>query len=437
MITIIKKHIKKVYLFLALSYSVLLPIIMMLNYKFKFHNNNFKLFPKIIYIIAIISFITFIIDMVIHKTNIINFFKNNKSCIFLVLSFIFLTIACINAKNIEFAIFGNEFRFSGILSYLFYAFLAILGYNLTLKHRNIFFRTTIYLTTIISILSLLKLDFIQGFLFDEYTGVFFNTNHFATFIVYTIIITIFTFYNDKNISISILDYICYAIQIFMLIVNDTFGCYLAILFILIINIIFAIKNKLILKYILILLAFIIFSITITVKENFDRLAYDLNVIKEFTIKYPNLNEEEHDMYINDQIRYLGTYRGELWYYTFDLIKKKPLIGYGLENITNEYEENYIMESGNDMPHNLLLYLWVSGGIFTLLFYLIANLLILIKYRIYFYKNSYITVIYFIIIGHLFQSMFNNTLFYTTSMYAILFGMIYKNFEKKETTKLDN
>lgn len=62
------------------------------------------------------------------------------------------------------------------------------------------------------------------------------------------------------------------------------------------------------------------------------------------------------MYINDHIRYLGIYRGELWYYTFDLIKKKPIIGYGLENIINEYKDNYTMESGNDMPHNLILYL---------------------------------------------------------------------------------
>ncbi len=431
MITFIKKHIKKVYLFLAISYAVVVPIIMMLNYKFKFHNNNFKLFPKIIYIVAILSFITFVIDTIIHKTNIIIFLKNNKSSLFLVISFIFLTIACLNSKNIEFAIFGNQFRFSGILSYLFYAFLAILGYKLTLKHRNIFFRAIIYLTTIISILSLIKINFIQEFLFSEYTGVFFNKNHFATFLIYTIIITIFTFYNDKKLSISILDYVCFVIQIFMLIINDTFGCYITILFILIINIVFAIKNKLFLKYGLMLLAFISFSITITVKENFDRLSYDLNVIKEFATKYPDLSEEEHEMYINDQIRYLGNYRGELWYYTLDLIKKKPLIGYGLENITKEYEENYIMESMNDMPHNLILYLWVSGGIFTLLSYLIANILILIKYRKNFYKSSYLTVIYFIIIGHLLQSMFNNTLFYTTSMYAILFGMIYKTIPPKE------
>ena len=436
MISLIKKHRKKAYLFLALSYSIILPIVLMLNYKFKFHDNVFKLFPNLISVIAIITIIIFLIDCIINKTNIIKFIKNNKSCIFFCLSFIFLSIASLNSKNTQLSIFGTDYRFGGILSYLFYIFLAILGYKLTEKHRKIFFRSTIYVTTIISILSLINSNITQQFFFSEYSGIFFNINHFATFLVYTIIITIFTFYNDKNIFLSILDYICFVILIIMLIVNNTFGCYLAILFILIINIIFIIKNKLYIKYLLLILSFIILSITIKIdgnwylKDNFESLLIDLNIIKGYTENYSNFNEEENKNYVDSFIIYMGSYRGELWYYTIDLIKKKPLIGYGLESLNNEYK-NYSMQSGNDMPHNLILHLWVCGGIFTLLFYLIGNILILIKNRKSFYENNCLTIIYFIILGHLFQSMFNNTLFYVTSIYAIFFGMIYNNLKQKK------
>ena len=125
---------------------------------------------------------------------------------------------------------------------------------------------------------------------------------------------------------------------------------------------------------------------------------------------------------------MGSYRGELWYYTLDLIKKKPLIGYGLENLAMEYK-NYPMHSNEDLPHNLILHLFVCGGIFTLIFYLLANIIVLLKNKESFYKNNSLTIIYYIILGHLFQSMFNNTLFYVTSIYAIFFGMIYNDFQK--------
>ena len=436
MIQFIKKNIKYIYLLLALSYSCLLPIVLMLNYKFKFHNNVFILFPKFISIIAILSVIIFIVDTIINKNNIFKFIKNNKSCIFLALSFIFLSIACFNSKNVDLSIFGQKYRYGGLISYLFYIFLAILGCKLTEKNRKIFFRTIIYLATIISILALINSQDTRQFLFYQYTGVFFNTNHFATYLVYAIIITMFTFYNDKNICLSIFDYICFIILNAMLIVNNTFGCYLTIIFILIINIMFIIKNKLYIKYILLILAFILLSLTIEidgkwlVKDNFVELLTDLNIIKQYTENYSDFTEEENLHYINSHIIYTGSYRGELWYYTFDLIKKKPFIGYGLESLELEFK-NYNMDSRNDMPHNLYLYLWVCGGIFTLLFYLIGNGVVLIKNRKSFYQNNSISIIYFVILGHLFQSIFNNTLFYVTSAYAILFGMIYNNFKQSK------
>lgn len=427
------KILKRTYIVLALYYTVIIPIILMLNYRFSFAN-IFRLFPVLISFIAIFTIIVFLIDIIINKPNILKFLKNNKSCIFLILSFVFLSISCFSSKNVYLAIFGNDYRFGGLLSYLFYFFLAILGYKLTEKGREIFFRTTIYLTTIISILSLINSSTIMLFLPFKYSGIFFNINHFATYLVYIIIITIFTFYNDKNIILSIIDYICFIILVAMLIVNNTFGCYLAILLILIINVLFIIKNKLKIKYLLLLLTFVTLSLSIKVdgvwelKNNFNGLLSDLNIIKGYTTNYSKFTKDENENYVNSHIVFMGSYRGELWYYTLDLIKKKPLIGYGLENLAMEYK-NYPMHSNEDLPHNLILHLFVCGGIFTLIFYLLANIIVLLKNKESFYKNNSLTIIYYIILGHLFQSMFNNTLFYVTSIYAIFFGMIYNDFQK--------
>ena len=156
------KILKRTYIVLALYYIVIIPIILMLNYRFSFAN-IFRLFPVLISFIAIFTIIVFLIDIIINKPNILKFLKNNKSCIFLILSFTFLSISCFSSKNVYLAIFGNDYRFGGLLSYLFYFFLAILGYKLTEKGREIFFRTTIYLTTIISILSLINSSTIMLF----------------------------------------------------------------------------------------------------------------------------------------------------------------------------------------------------------------------------------------------------------------------------------
>lgn len=437
MINFIKKRMDNMYLALALSYSVLLPMFLMLNYRFRFYGDMYKLFPNLIFSIVILTIIIFLVDIIINKINIFKFIKNNKSCIFFALSFIFLSIACFNSNDVKLSLFGVYYRYGGLLSYLLYVFLAILGYKLTEKNRMIFFRSIIYVTTMISLLSLINSNVTQQFLAEKYAGIFFNINHFATFLVYVIIITIFTFYNDKKIFLSIFDYICFVILVAMLIVNNTFGCYLAILFILIINIIFIIKNKLYIKYILLILSFLMLSLLIRVdgswqlKDSFKSLLIDLNIIKVYAENYSDFNEEENQHYVDSHIVYMGSYRGELWHYTIDLIKKKPLIGYGLEMLKFEYQ-NYPMHSGNDLPHNLILHLWVCGGIFTLLFYLIGNVWLLIKNRKSFYINNSSTVIYFIILGHLVQSMFNNTLFYVTSVYAIFFGMIYNNLQKKDS-----
>ena len=436
MINFIRKHIQKAYLYVALSYSVLLPIFLMLNNKFKFFNDQYELFPNTIFAITGLAVIIFLIDTVINKTNIFKFIKNNKSCIFLILSFMFLLIACISSKNVKLSFIGIYYRVSGIISYFLYFFLAILGYKLTEKNRNIFFKSIIYMAAIMSVLSLINNETTKEILPFDYTGIFFNTNHFATYLIYAIITCIFTFYNDKKTYSKIIDYLCFVIMVAMLIVNNTFGCYLALLFILITSIFFVIKNKIYLKYLFLIIAVILLSLTIRVngkwelEDNFESLLIDLNIIQGYATNYQDFTEEESKHYIDSHVVYMGSYRGELWYYTMDLIAKKPLLGYGLENLDIEYEK-YPMHQTNDLPHNLILHLWVCGGIFTLLFYLTANIMILIKHRKSLYINDSTTLIYFMVLGHLFQSMFNNTLFYVTSLYAIYFGMIYKNFKTKD------
>lgn len=407
---------------------------MMIIYKYCEPIPAINLFNLLISLIAIWTFIIFILDIVINKNNIFKLFKEKKSAIILALSFISLAISAISADNIKFSIIGNGFRFGGLLSYVFYIFLAILGYKLTDKNRAIFFRCLIYTASFISILSLTNFEFTKEIFLVENAGIFANINHFSTYLNYIIIINIFTFYNDKNKYIGILDFICFIILVGMLIINGSFACYLGIMLILIITIVYAIKNKKILKYLAMFSIFFTISFTgawMLVKGNFEELFEDLGILKTYYEDYSdNNNKDKQEYYFELCLQFVGSNRGELWRYGFEMAKEKPILGYGLENFSDDYLK-YPLESQEDLPHNLILFLWLSGGIITLLLYLIANFMILGKNWRNFYLNNSITPIWFLIISHLFQSMFNNTLFYTTSLYAILFGMIYKNIKEKK------
>lgn len=422
---------EKVYLLLALMYSCAFPIYMMLSFKLGYQHSILQNLNYSILAIAILVLLVFLVDTIINKNNIFKFIRSNKSIIVLTIGFIFLTISSLRADDVHLAIFGTSYRFGGLLSFFFYGVLAILGYKLTPNHRNIFFRTLIYMLTLISLLSLINNDFTKQFLFIEHAGIYTNINHFSTVLSYALIINIFTIYNDKGKLITAFDFICFIILIGMLIINTSFACYLTTMMIILFTIVYAIKNKKILKFLLMSSVFIIISVTgawALVKGNFEELLEDLGFLKTYQEEALGKDEDTKEYYFESIIRYIGSYRGELWTYGIEMIEDKPILGYGPENFSDDYY-TYPLSSSENLPHNLILFLWLSGGIFTLLAYIIANLIILWKNRKCFYQNNLNTVIWFSIIGHLMQSMFNNTLFYTTSLYAILFGMIYKETKK--------
>lgn len=423
----------KIYLLLALAYSCLFPIYMMISFRLGYSNNILKNLNSFLISISTITLILFIIETIIKKINVFKFIKNDYSILFLIISFIFLTISCLLADDLYLSLIGSIWRFGGLFSFFFYGVFAILGCKLNEKNRNIFFRSLIYISTFISIFSLIKNDFTQQYVYIENAGIFPNINHFSTFLCYVLIVNIFIFYNDKNKYLAILDFICFIISTGMLIINTSFACYLTIMFIIMLTVVFAIKNKKIIKFLAMAGVFLTISLTgawMLIKGNFIELFEDLEFIQKYQTEYADGTKEQKEFFFENCLKYIGSYRGELWRYGIEMIKEKPILGYGLENFSDDYK-NYPLESFEDLPHNLIIFLWLSGGVFTLLAYLIANVIILWKNRKCFYINNSNTIIWFLVIGHLMQSMFNNTLFYTTSLYAILFGMIFKEFKQKK------
>ena len=193
-----------------------------------------------------------------------------------------------------------------------------------------------------------------------------------------------------------------------------------------------------------------------IKTNFEQLGKDIGIIFNHFEKENNNNSviennaentsenkveeneenKENKSGLSDAVSNTGSGRGEVWLKSLDLIKQRPLFGWGLENMLNEFYYQYGINEGR--THNLILQLAGTTGIFGMLFYMIAVIAIFFKV-ISNYKNwgviEYIAVPTFI--AYMVSSMFGNSAFYTSPYFMIILGMmiasmIYK--EKNESNK---
>ena len=75
--------------------------------------------------------------------------------------------------------------------------------------------------------------------------------------------------------------------------------------------------------------------------------------------------------LDDVVSKTGSGRGEVWIRSLDLMNQRPLFGWGLENILQEFYQQYDINEGR--THNLVLQLGATAGIPAVLMYLVATI----------------------------------------------------------------
>ena len=113
----------------------------------------------------------------------------------------------------------------------------------------------------------------------------------------------------------------------------------------------------------------------------------------------------------------------LWLVTIQLIEEKPVFGYGIGNLL----EQYIRVNKSEItsrPHNEYLQVGVSIGIPGLIFYLLFLGLLFFKVIVNIKKISNFEVsILFIIVTYLVSSFFGVSIFYTTPYLYLFLGLL--------------
>ena len=192
--------------------------------------------------------------------------------------------------------------------------------------------------------------------------------------------------------------------------NNTFGCYLAVVFMCLAGPFFLNRtpekfSKIKCFIPLILLILLTVTSSQIVANNFLILSSDVK----------NIAAE------NSAAKNAGSKRWELWTNGVDMLKNRPIFGYGPENLGKEYLARGIDQ---DRPHNEYLQHALFLGIPALIFY-VAAILMLIKYLLTNLRNLNNTTFIsgLAVVAYLCSAFFGNTMFYTSIYFFLLLGYV--------------
>ena len=291
-------------------------------------------------------------------------------------------------------------------------------------------------------------------------GVFRNSNHFAYVLCMGIIAAMWLAITEKKWTFKLLYLISFVIQLSMLIINDTFGGYLGVfaavfasLIYGIVKIISYLKNKntlaeetktnskkdLINGAVALLVVIVLFvTCSLNIKNQFGN-AYVVNNVKGFIRDigvfggYMTTTENATQVDVSTldtSITKAGSGRGETWIKVWELIKQRPLFGYGLECLLFQFSGQFNVGEGR--THNLLLQLLATVGIPGTIMYFAA--LAIIFFRLLSNWKSWSDVekiTTFVGISYIVTALTGNSTYYTSPFFMMFLGFVALTQSKKK------
>lgn len=384
------------------------------------------------YLILYTGFISGIYALYKLKDNCIKskFLKVEKVVLISIIAFFaFCIISTILADYPIQSLIGTNYRREGLFTYITYLFIAINSMFICNYDKKKIYQLFIIVGVILSIITILKLRNYLFYVQYSYNGIFFQFNHFSYFLILALVCNTCLFITSNKKIEKIIYLLTYIIMLYILIINNTFGGYLALLVTTIFILIYYIFIKKIkLNSIIILVVFVLLSLFITKDGNnivYGNLKENNDQIKEAV----NSNFEDKEL-----IYQLGTTRGRLWVEAIEMIKKRPIFGYGIEGLEQEYHK--IGMTYADKPHNIIIalsgYIGIPGMI--CFFIAIGTVMIYILTKIKELGEEDI-IAYFACVCFLGSSLVANSMFYTTPYFFIFLGIILGIFFKKHIKQL--
>lgn len=282
-------------------------------------------------------------------------------------------------------------------------------------------------------------------------AVFRNSNHFAYVLCMAVIAAIMLAITEKNFYEKIFYIFSFSILTYMLIVNDTFGGYLGVAVALISLFIYSVvvliasfinskdgseeskfkRKNAVFSLTIILIAGIIFTgATFTVKNengtviavrNIQSFTKDIKIFGGYMITEENATQADVNS-LDESVTKAGSGRGETWLKVWELVKQRPLFGYGLECLLFQFSGQFDINEGR--THNLVLQLLGTVGIPGTLMYLSGLGIIFIRLI----KNwktwdDIEKICTFVGVSYMVTALTGNSTYYTSPYFMMFLGFV--------------
>lgn len=363
-----------------------------------------------------------------------NLLKSNRSFVFLACFLVWAYFASAFAESPKLAFFSNLHRNEGYITYVYYCIIFFTACLVSSNKKkrivcNVFAITATILCTVTILQrhnTLARLMNLQDSVIyaerGEYASVFSYYNHYGYFLCMAILCCVGLIITDNKKKTTIFHSILLIINVWSLVVNDTFGSYIAaaiaMFVILMLYIIKAKMNKekfnkwTLSRIILPVLIFVSVSVFASVDSNplmsqFFHLSSDLQKIAT----------DSEDAYA------AGRGRWHMWKLTTGYIFERPTLGYGAEGLIDKFKADNMPQ---DRPANEYLQYAAFFGIPGLIFYFLTLC------SIFFVNIKKLKVIRPLtlviggcVIAYAVSAFFGNTMYNTTIYFYMFLGLVSK------------
>ena len=337
----------------------------------------------------------------------------------LILSMLIIAfISSILSDNVKLSFYGNRYRKEGLFVYIMYiGFILASSTIKDDKYKVVIFKTIVLSACFIAIAPF----FLTNFNYNGFSNIFSNTNHYGYYLmIATSLSGLLTLYVSRYKKV--IYFLIYVFLLYVLIMNNTFGCYLALFVTLLCLLIYSLVkkqkriNSLILLVSFVLLSFFVSHYNIQLfssgKELTNIVSNNINTFTNDVKKSLDTNDKNHED--------AGSGRMKLWKGAISYTLDHPIFGGGMECLDKYYLDTYNSTVGR--PHNILLQISSFIGIPGALIYL-ALILYLAKANLKNLLNPINIIIYFTAMSYFISSMFGNSMSYTSPYFMILLGLL--------------
>lgn len=278
------------------------------------------------------------------------------------------------------------------------------------KYRNLILYILVMSSMPIAVITIFHVQLVNlpYFANIDIGAVFFNSNHYGYYLTVVIIIASLMAVYETNKKLRNYSVISAILNMITLIINNTFGAYLAVLIIFILFVIYCIifEKKNIKKAFLVLGIFILITILMSFKNN--------TVVSNMLELSKGVKEISENPNASGTI---GTGRLGIWRSTLRHLKESLWLGFGIEGLYHKYDI--------PTPHNEFLQYTAFFGIpASILYFLSCSTTLLIVLINLKNLDKETKISFFAALGYLASSMVGVAVFYTTPYVYILIGMSY-------------